>query len=72
VNDSMPADRAEEKRYAHAVWFAVDQKDVGLGLADQFGGWHASVGWVLHGDDLAASFAHWSKPPDTAQQNNQA
>jgi hypothetical protein len=32
----MPRDREAEKRYAQAMWFAVDQKDLRLETADVF------------------------------------
>ena len=57
----MPRDRGAEKRYAGAVWFAVDQRDLRLQTADVFADWHTHVGWLLHGDDIAASFADWAK-----------
>jgi hypothetical protein len=38
---------------------AVDQKDLTLETADQFGDWHARVGWLFHGDNIAASLAEW-------------
>jgi hypothetical protein len=60
VEPSMPRDRDAEKRYARAMWFAVDEKDLRLETADMFADWYCSVGWLLHGDDIAASFADWS------------
>jgi hypothetical protein len=61
VELSMPRDRDAEKRYARAMWFAVHQKHLLLASADAFADWYRRIGWLLHGDDMAASFAEWAK-----------
>jgi hypothetical protein len=61
----MPRDA--QRRYAQAVWYAVDEKDVTLDTADQFGDWYTRVGHLHYGDDITAAFESWVSMPNTTK-----
>jgi hypothetical protein len=58
MTESM--DRDEQRRYARAVWFAVDEKNVTLETADEFADWWCRVGWLSH-STIAAGFQEWAR-----------
>jgi hypothetical protein len=56
VGESMP--REQRQRYAEATIFAVVQKNLPFGIADEFADWWCRVGHLSH-DDIANGFAAW-------------
>jgi hypothetical protein len=56
VESSMPRD--QHKRYARAVWYAVDSQDLPLAAAEEFGSWFARIGHLLH-KSIDDAYANW-------------
>jgi hypothetical protein len=54
---SMSRDKA--RRYAHAVYFAVIERDLTFQLADEFADWWTTSGWMIH-REIADGFANWA------------
>jgi hypothetical protein len=51
--------REHSRRYAMAVYFAVIERDLTFQLADEFGHWWATSGWLVH-RRIDDGFANWA------------